>query len=237
VYGLTVGSQFIQTGTYRRVLVVSSEALSRFMNWKDRTTCVLFGDGAAAVVLEATAQDAGVLSTVLGSRGDVDGLLSIAAGGSAKPASEVTVANGDHFLRMRGNEVFKLAIRMMTEASREAVFKAKLSLQEVNAVIPHQANVRIITAIQDALVIESDKIRINVDRYGNTGASSIPLALAEYASSKLLHIGDNLLMVAFGGGLTWGAAVVRWADIAAIKCERRRRLAPPFPARNRLAVV
>jgi 3-oxoacyl-[acyl-carrier-protein] synthase III len=225
VYGLTVGSQFIQAGTYRRVLVVCAETLSRFMDWRDRNTCVLFGDGAAAVVLEATSQHAGLLSTVLGSRGDVDGLLTIAAGGAAKPASAATVAAGDHCLRMRGNEVFKLAVRTMAEASQEALLQARVSLQDVHAVIPHQANSRIIAATQEALGIDAGKVHINVDRHGNTGAASVPLALAEFVSGKCPRVGDNLLMVAFGGGLTWGAAVVRWADIAAIKRERRRKFA------------
>ncbi len=224
IYGLTVGSQFIQTGTYRRVLVVCAEALTRFTNYQDRNTCVLFGDGAAAVVLEPTTQNAGVLSTVLGSRGDVEGLLTIEAGGSAKPASAATVAAGDHYMRMRGNEIFKLAVRMMAQASQEALLKAKLTLHDVHAVLPHQANSRIITATQEALGVESHKVYVNVDRHGNTGAASVPLALAEYASTKSLRIGDNLLLVAFGGGLTWGAAVLRWADIAAMKRERYQRL-------------
>jgi 3-oxoacyl-[acyl-carrier-protein] synthase-3 len=224
LYALTVADQFIQAGTYRRILVVCGEALSRFLNWKDRNTCVLFGDGAAAVVLEATAQNAGILSTVLGSRGDVEGLLTIEAGGCAKPASAATLAAGDHWLRMRGNEIFKLAVRMMVQASLEALLKAKLTLRDIHVVLPHQANSRIITATQDALGIESHKVFVNVDRHGNTGAASVPLALAEFASGIGLHIGDNLLMVAFGGGLTWGAAVVRWADIAAVKRERLRKL-------------
>jgi 3-oxoacyl-[acyl-carrier-protein] synthase-3 len=220
LYGLTVGSQFIQTGTYRRVLVVAGEALSRFTNWQDRNTCVLFGDGAAAVVLEATAQSAGVLSTVLGSRGDVDGLLTIQAGGCAKPASAATVAAGDHLVRMRGNEIFKLAVRMMAQASQEALLKARLTLLDIHTVLPHQANSRIISATREALGIAGNQVFVNVDRHGNTGAASVPLALAEFASNQPLHIGANLLMVAFGGGLTWGAAVVRWADIAAIKRDR-----------------
>jgi len=220
LYGLTVGSQFIQSGNCRRVLIVSSEALSRFMNWQDRNTCVLFGDGAAAVVLEATSQNAGILSTVLGSRGDTEGLLTIEGGGCAKPATAKTVAAGDHFLRMRGNEVFKLAVRMMAQATHEALLKAKLSLRDIHTVIPHQANSRIISATQIALGLDEEKVYVNVDRHGNTGAASVPLALAEIAAAKSLGVGDNLLMVAFGGGLTWGAAVVRWADIAAIKRER-----------------
>ena len=221
IYGLTVANQFIQAGTYRRVLVVSSEALSRFLNWKDRNTCVLFGDGSAAVVLEPTSQSTGVLSTVLGSCGDVDGMLTIEAGGCAKPSSAATVAAGDHYLRMRGNEVFKLAVRMMVQASQEALFKAKLTLRDIQTVLPHQANARIISATQEAPGVDSEKVYVNIDRHGNTGAASVALALAEMASAKSPRVGDNLLMVAFGGGLTWAAAVLRWADIAAIKRERR----------------
>ncbi len=222
LYGLTVGSQFIQAGTYRRVLVVSAEALTRFLNWQDRNTCVLFGDGAAAVVLEGTTQNAGVLSTVLGSRGDVEGLLTIQGGGSARPSTAATVAAGDHYVRMQGNEIFKLAIRMMTQASRDALFKARLTLNDVQHVLPHQANSRIITATQEALGIDGDKVFVNIDRHGNTGAASVPLALTELASAKSPLVGDNLLMMAFGGGLTWGAAVMRWADIAAIKSDRQK---------------
>jgi 3-oxoacyl-[acyl-carrier-protein] synthase III len=220
LYAVTVANQFIQAGTYRRVLVVGAEALSRFLNWKDRNTCVLFGDGSAAVVLEPTTQSAGVLSTVLGSRGDVEGMLTISGGGCANPSTLATVAAGDHYLRMRGNEIFKLAVRMMAQASQEAIFKAKLSLRDIDVVLPHQANSRIITATQEALGIDVDKVYVNVDRHGNTGAASVGLALAELAAAKSPRIGDNLLMVAFGGGLTWGAAVLRWADIGAIKRER-----------------
>jgi 3-oxoacyl-[acyl-carrier-protein] synthase-3 len=224
LYGLTVGNQFIQAGTYRRVLVIAAEALSRFMNWRDRNTCVLFGDGAAAVVLEATSQSAGVLGTVLGSRGDVEGLLTIEAGGSAKPATAATVAAGDHCVRMHGNEIFKLAVRMMAQASHEALLKAKLSLRDIDAILPHQANSRIIAATQEALGVENDKVYSNVERHGNTGAASVALALTEFASGKSPRVGDNLLLVAFGGGLTWGAAVLRWADIAAIKRERLHKM-------------
>jgi 3-oxoacyl-[acyl-carrier-protein] synthase-3 len=126
---------------------------------------------------------------------------------------------------MRGNEVFKLAVRMMAQASQEALLKARLSLHDIHSVFPHQANSRIIAATQEALGVAGDKVCINVDRHGNTGAASVPLALAEFATRKPPRVGDNLLMVAFGGGLTWGAAVVRWADIAAIKRERRHRMA------------
>jgi 3-oxoacyl-[acyl-carrier-protein] synthase-3 len=220
LYGLTVGSQFIQAGTCRRALVVAGEALSRFVNWQDRGTCVLFGDGAGAVVLEATTQDAGVLSTVLGSRGDVEGMLAIEAGGCASPACAATVSENAHTIRMRGNEVFRLAVRNMAQAAREALAKAGLTLNDVRAVIPHQANQRILTATREALGLPPERMFVNVDRHGNTGACSIPTALGEFLQAQHIEIGDHLLMVAFGGGLTWGAAVVRWAEIPAVLEER-----------------
>jgi len=220
IYGLAAGSQFIQGGGAKRVLLVCSETLSRFINWQDRGTCILFGDGAGAVVLEPTDQPAGVLSTVLGSRGDVEKMLVIEGGGSAKPATAETVAQNDHLLRMRGNEVFKMAVRNMAQASREAIERAGLTLADITAVIPHQANMRILVATQEALGLPVDKMFANVDRYGNTGAASIPIALAEYLQGRPFRVGDNFLLVAFGGGLTWGASVLRWADVAAIRAER-----------------
>ncbi|MBM4072392.1 MAG: ketoacyl-ACP synthase III [Planctomycetes bacterium] len=225
LYALSVASQFIQAGTSRRVLVVAGETLSRFMNYQDRTTCVLFGDGAAAVVLEATEQQAGVLSTVLGARGDAEHILAIEAGGSARPASPDTVAAGEHFVRMQGNEIFKTAIRAMAQSSRQAVQRAGLSMSDIHRVVPHQANSRIIVATQQALKLDDSKLVVNVERYGNTGSTSVPIALAEFLDTGPIHAGDNLLMVAFGGGLTWAAAVVRWADIAQIQGQRATPLA------------
>jgi 3-oxoacyl-[acyl-carrier-protein] synthase-3 len=220
LYALSVGSQFIHAGTCKRVLVTAGEVLSKFTNWEDRGTCVLFGDGAASVVLEATAQPAGVLSTVLGSRGDLDGLLTIEAGGSARPASAQTVANKEHLIRMRGNEVFKMAVRNMAQACQEALARASLALGDIRAVIPHQANHRILLATQEALGLSPGQMFVNIDRHGNTGASSLPIALGEYLQQHPAEAGDNFLLVAFGGGLTWAAAVVRWADIPAIRLER-----------------
>ena len=226
VYALSIGSQFIQAGNAKRVLVVAGETLSRFLNFEDRTTCILFGDGAAAVVLEATTQSAGVLSTVLGSRGDVEQMLSIEAGGCARPASAQTVADKAHFLTMRGNEIFKLAVRAMTQSANEALAKAGLSIRDIRAVIPHQANQRILAATQDALGLTDDQMFGNIDRYGNTGAASIPIALGEFLHGNAIDVGEHLLMVTFGGGLTWGAAVLRWADIEAVKIERADSLQP-----------
>lgn len=224
IYGLSVGSQFIKTGAYRRVLIVSAECLSRYVNWNDRSTCVLFGDGAGAVVLEAASQPGGVLSFVLGSRGDVEKMLVVEAGGAALPASAQTIADGSHLLKMRGNEVFKVAVRNMAQAAREALDKAGLTLDDIKAVIPHQANLRIISATQDLLGIPPEKLFVNVDRFGNTGAASIPIAIAEYLGDREAEEGDNFLFVAFGGGLTWAAAAVRWVDIPAV---RRSRLSGP----------
>jgi 3-oxoacyl-[acyl-carrier-protein] synthase-3 len=220
LYGLVVGTQFIHAGQYGRVLVVAGETLSRFVNWKDRGTCVLFGDGAAAVVLEATDQDCGLLSSVLGSRGDGEHLLAIEAGGSARPATADTVAAGAHCITMRGNEVFKLAVRTMTQAAGAALARAQLSAADLRQVIPHQANVRILRAVQESLGLSQDKMFVNLDRYGNTAAASVPIALCEFADAQAVRPGDNLLLVAFGGGLTWAAAVVRWADVSLIRAGR-----------------
>jgi len=233
LYALATGSQFIQAGGAKRVLVVAGETLSRFLNWEDRTTCILFGDGAAAVVLEATTQDTGVLSTVLGSRGDVEQMLTIEAGGSARPASAETVAEKAHCVRMRGNEIFKMAVRSMAQSAQQALAKVGLTTKDIRAVIPHQANLRIVTATQGALGLTDAQTYINIERYGNTGAASIPIALGEFLHGNAIDVGEHLLMVAFGGGLTWGAAVVRWADVEAVKLERKESLG----AKEKLALT
>jgi 3-oxoacyl-[acyl-carrier-protein] synthase-3 len=220
LYGLATGTQFIQGGGAKRVLVVAGETLSRFIDYNDRATCILFGDGAAAVVLEQTSQTNGVLSTVLGARGDVDQMLTIEAGGCARPASAETIADKSHFVRMRGNEIFKMAVRSMAQSARQALAKAGLTINDVRTVIPHQANQRIVTATQEALGVAPEQVYVNIDRYGNTGASSIPIALGEFLEGSPIDVGDNLLLVAFGGGLTWGATVMRWADIPAVQRER-----------------
>ncbi len=220
LYALSVASQFIQAGTCKRILITAGEVLSKFTNWEDRSTCVLFGDGAAATVVEATTQPAGVLSTVLGSRGDVEGLLTIEGGGGARPATAETVANKDHLIRMRGNEVFKMAVRSMAQACHEALSRAGLTIADVRAVIPHQANGRILQATCEAMNLAPGQMYVNIDRHGNTGAPSIAIALDEYLQLQGAEVGDHFLLVAFGGGLTWAAAVVRWADIPAIRAER-----------------
>jgi 3-oxoacyl-[acyl-carrier-protein] synthase-3 len=241
--GVIVGAQFIQAGTCQRVLVVAGETLSRFLNWKDRDTCVLFGDGAGAVVLEATDQEYGVLSTAFGCRGDTGHLLAIEGGGSARPASTQTLASGAHCVSMRGNELFKLAVRSMSQAATEALSKAGVSDSSISKVIPHQANVRIIRAVQDALALPTEKVWVNIAHCGNTGSASMAIALAEFLAEETVEPGDNLLLVAFGGGLTWASALYSWADVEAIvsrrhfecpseKCshlEEQRRWAFPVP--------
>jgi 3-oxoacyl-[acyl-carrier-protein] synthase-3 len=234
LYGLMTGVQFIQAGTCQRVLVVAGEVLSRFLNWEDRTTCILHGDAAGAVILEATSQKCGVLSSVLGCRGDAGQMLTIAAGGSARPASAETVASGAHFVSMRGNEIYKLAVRGMTQAATAALAHAKLTPAGIHKVFPHQANMRIIQATREALGMTEEQVYVNVDRFGNTGAASVPLALSEYLDADMPEAGANLLLVAFGGGLTWASTVLRWADVEAVirkREQRRTLLSVPAPLR------
>jgi 3-oxoacyl-[acyl-carrier-protein] synthase-3 len=224
---LICADQFIRSGTCERVLVVAGETLSRFLNWQDRTTSVLFGDGAAALLVEATEQRCGILSSFLGCRGDVDRLLTIEAGGCALPATEQTIAQKNHSVRMRGSELFKWAVRGMVHAAQQVLGQAHLEPQEIRKVIPHQANVRIITAVQEALAIPSEQMFIDGNRYGNTGAASIPIALADFLETESVTPGDPLLLVAFGGGMTWGGVVVRWANVAEIVSRRQRLSQPP----------
>ncbi len=211
--GLAVAAQFLRAGTYRRALVVAGEVLSRFMNAKDRSTCVLMGDGAGAVVLEATERPGGFLYPVLGCRGDAEGLLTIPAGGSARPASAETVAAGDHCMRMSGQEIFRRAVRGMAQAARQTLDQAGLTPADLSWAVPHQANLRIIDAMRESLGLPADRVFVNLDRYGNTGAASLLIALSELADRETLRTGDNLLLAAFGGGLTWGAALIRWLSM------------------------
>jgi len=214
-------AQFIQAGTCSRVLVVAGETLSRFVDWKDRGTCILFGDGAGAAVLEADHAEGGVRGAVLGCRGDLESLLTIEAGGAARPATSDTVALGSHYIKMQGNEVFRLAVRTMRQAAEQATTQAGVPLGEVDHVIAHQANLRILQRTQEVLGIPAEKMYINVDRYGNTGAASVAIALSELADTGVILPGQHVLMVAFGGGLTWAGMVVRWADLKAITARRR----------------
>ena len=210
IYGLSVGSQYIKTGDYKTVLVVAAEALSRFIDWTDRATCVLFGDGAGAVVLEASESRNGLLSFVLGSHGVGEDLIKLPAGGARNPASLETLENGAHFIKMNGQEVYRFAVRIMGDSAVEALEKAGLKNEDISLFIPHQANLRIISSIADRLGLDPEKIFIDIDKYGNTSAASIPIALCEAVEAGRVKPGDNILFVAFGAGLTSAASIVKW---------------------------
>jgi 3-oxoacyl-[acyl-carrier-protein] synthase-3 len=211
LYGIVVANQFIATGLYRNVMVIGAECLSKFINWKDRNTCVLFGDGAGAVIVSRVEEGYGFLSQILGADGTGASLLMLEAGGSRRPASFETVEKQLHYIHMEGSEVFKFAVRIMASMAEEAVKRAGLTKEEVDFLIPHQANIRIIEAARKRLELPEDKVYVNLDRYGNMSAASIPVALDEAVRLGLVKKGDNIVMVGFGGGLTWAACAMRWA--------------------------
>jgi 3-oxoacyl-[acyl-carrier-protein] synthase III len=210
VYALATATQFIQADVYNRVLVVGVDTLTRFVDFTDRSTCILFGDGAGAVVLEAADQPRGVLSTVLGADGAGHKHLYVPGWGAFVPESAGLFPEYRPYLKMNGNEVFRFAVRVMGDAAVEAVKKAGLSFSQIDMLIPHQANLRIIDAAARRLDLPRDKVWVNLDRYGNTSAASIPIALFEAEQAGKLSEGDNVVFVAFGGGLSWAATVVRW---------------------------
>jgi 3-oxoacyl-[acyl-carrier-protein] synthase-3 len=210
VYGLSVAAHLLSAGAYQTALVVGAETLSRITDWTDRATCVLFGDGAGAVVLRAGENQGGVLATVLGADGSGGDVLQLPAGGSRMPASHQTVAQGLHFLQMRGREVFRFAVQAIPAATRKVLQKAGLSLADLNLLIPHQANQRIIEAAARRLDLPPEMVCSNVERYGNTSSASIPIALSEAAEKGRIQPGDLVVCVGFGAGLTWGAAAIRW---------------------------
>ena len=210
VYALGVGAQFIAAGIYDTVLVVGAETLSKIIDWSDRRTCVLLGDGAGAAVLRPVEEGQGLLGLHLGSDGSGADLLKQPAGGSLLPASPETVARRLHFVQMNGREVFKFAVKTMGDAAQAALAQAGLGLDDVDVYVPHQANYRIIESSARRFELPLEKVVVNIDRYGNTSAASIPVALDEALSAGRIRAGDTVLLVAFGGGLTWGAAVLRW---------------------------
>jgi 3-oxoacyl-[acyl-carrier-protein] synthase III len=208
IYALATATGFIKTGMYRHILVVGAECLSRITDYSDRNTCILFGDGAGAVVVGEVAEGRGFSSFVLGADGSGGELLRMAGGGSRIPSTAQSVAEGRHFLEMNGRDVFKFAVRVMGSSAEEALAKAGLGKNDIDLLIPHQANVRIIQAAMERLDLPEDKCVINLDRYGNVSSASIPLALAEAVEEGRAKEGDCLLLVGFGGGLTWGASVL-----------------------------
>jgi 3-oxoacyl-[acyl-carrier-protein] synthase-3 len=207
---LSVADSFVRGGRIENALVVGSDVLSRLLNWQDRTTCILFGDGAGAVVLGASENGAGILSAKLRTDGSYVKTLYVPAGGSLKPAKPETVKNNEHTIAMNGKEVFKVAVRSMEEISRQALEEAGVGIDQVSLVIPHQANRRIIVALADRLGIPMDNVVINVEKYGNTSAASIPVALDEAKRQGRIQKGDIVLLNAFGAGFAWGAAVVKF---------------------------
>jgi 3-oxoacyl-[acyl-carrier-protein] synthase-3 len=210
LFGMIVAESFILSGTAKRILLVAPEMLSRVTNWEDRSTCVLFGDAAGAFVLEESHDGSGMLSHYWGADGNLADLLSIPAGGSRIPASERTVAEKLHCLQMKGNEVFKHAVKRMGEAALEALKRAGVAKEDIAWLIPHQANIRIIEATGDRLKLPREKVFVNVHKYGNCSVATIPLGLEELVREGKVKKGDVIVMDAFGAGFTWAAIVYRW---------------------------
>jgi 3-oxoacyl-[acyl-carrier-protein] synthase-3 len=210
IYALNMGAQAIRSGSIKTALIIGTETLSRFINWKDRNTCILFGDGAGAFVLQASERPGGVLSAVMHSDGSGGDLLSIPGGGSHYPASESTFHEGKHHIQMDGKEVFRFATRVMASATMEALDAAGLNLEEIRWVVPHQANIRIIEAAARGLKLPMDRFIVNLEKYGNTSTASIPIAMVEAVEKGQIKNGDKFVMVGFGAGLTWGALAAEW---------------------------
>jgi 3-oxoacyl-[acyl-carrier-protein] synthase-3 len=210
IYGINMAAQSIRSGAIQSALVIGSETLSRFVNWQDRNTCILFGDGAGAFVLQANDMPGGVLSAVMHSDGSGGDALIVQGGGSKHPATEATVQAGKHFIEMDGREVYRFATRVMAQATREALGIANIEMEDVKWIIPHQANIRIIEAAARGLKMPMERFVVNLDRYGNTSTASIPIATVEAVEDGRLQPGDSIVLVGFGGGLTWGALAAEW---------------------------
>jgi len=210
LYGLYVADSFIRSSTHKKILVVGTEVLSKITDWDDRNTCVLFGDGAGAVIIEPTEEDRGIVSININSDGKMWELLHVPGGGSRNPASVDTIEKKLHYIKMKGNETFKVAVRTLEDLAVKTLAENKLEASQLSLLIPHQANLRIIQATADRLELPMDKVLINLDRYGNTSAASIPIALDEAIRTERIKEGDYMLLEAFGGGFTWAAALIKW---------------------------
>ena len=210
IFATNMAAQAIRSGSIKSALIVGTEVLSRIVNWKDRNTCILFGDGAGAFVLQASDKPGGVISAVMHSDGSGADALSLPGGGTRYPATELTVHEGKHFVQMDGKEVFRFATRVMGRAVLEALENANMKIEDVQCIVPHQANFRIIETAARYLKLPLDKFVINVERYGNTSTASIPIATVEGLQKGRINPGDKVVFVGFGGGLTWGAMVVEW---------------------------
>jgi 3-oxoacyl-[acyl-carrier-protein] synthase-3 len=211
IYALGIGAQAIRSGSAKTVMVIGAETLSRFVDWTDRNTCILFGDGAGAFILQASEKPGGVQSVVMHSDGSGGEFLSLPAGGSAHPASEITVHAGMHFIHMNGKEVFRFATRVMAQATIEVTEKSGWKVEDLALIVPHQANMRIIDAAARGLKIPIEKFMVNLDRYGNTSTASIPIATVEAIQNNRIKPGDKIVFVGFGAGLTWGALAAEWS--------------------------
>lgn len=222
VYGLSIGADLVEAGSYENVLVVGAETLSSITDWTDRGTCVLFGDGAGAVVLQASASPGGILSSVLGADGSGGDLLILPAGGSAQPASAQSVEERQHYIHMQGRQVFRFATRIMPEASRQVLDQAGLSVDDVTLFVPHQANDRILQMAARGLGVPETRMFSNLAQYGNTSSASIPIALCEAIQQGLIQNDDLVVCVGFGAGLTWAAAAIRWSLPLPVPAPSRR---------------
>lgn len=210
IYGMSIANAFIRSDIYKNVLLVGAEVLSRFTDWEDRGTCILFGDGAGAAVIQRHAGKRGILSTHLHSDGALGNLIHVPAGGASHPASHDTIRKRMHFIKMKGNETFKAAVRALEDVVQEALEHNKVKPEEIDFLVPHQANLRIIQAMAQRLNIPMEKVVLTLPKYGNTSAASIPMALDEAVRDGRIKENHLLLFEAFGGGLTWASALVRW---------------------------
>ncbi len=210
LYGLAIGEQFIRTGMYKNALIIGAETLSKITNWEDRRTCVLFGDGAGAAVLQQVEKGFGILSNNIGSDGTRGDYLTQPAGGSRMPASIETVLNNLHYIHMDGREVFKFAVRIMSKSALKIIKDVGYNIEDIDYMIPHQANIRIIEAVAKKINLTMDKVYVNLNDYGNMSVASIPVALDEAVKKGNVKTGDVIILVAFGGGLTWGSSVIKW---------------------------
>ena len=229
IFGLNMAAQAIRTGSIDNALVIGSETLSRLVNWEDRTTCILFGDGAGAFVLQGSDRPGGIYTCVMRSDGSGGDLLSLPAGGSKIPTTVKTVEQNLHTIQMNGREVFRFATRVMASATREVVESAGWNMDQVDRIVPHQANLRIIESAARGLRMPMDKFVVNLQNYGNTSTASIPLAVCEAVGNGSIKPGDKIVLVGFGAGLTWGALSLEWV-------EPERKVSPLVRRRRRLAI-
>jgi 3-oxoacyl-[acyl-carrier-protein] synthase-3 len=211
VYGIATGANFIASGAYKKVLVIGAEVISRILDWEDRNTCVLFGDGAAAVVLGEVDEEYGIKGCHLGAKGDIEKVLYQPAGGAVNPASIDSVKAKQHFLKMQGSEVFKFAVKALPEGLEKALEISGMEAKELDMIVPHQANVRIIQAAAKRFDLPMDKFYMNLHKYGNTSSASVGIALTEAVEEGKIKKGDNVALVGFGAGLTYAACILKWA--------------------------